>query len=351
MEEHEAKEMLEKIIKPLGGKTTKSDWSEYEKRAFNFCNGKFKHLESVPLMTGEKSRFSRKCLKPQDEFPVHKLKKIPEPTADGLNYIWLGHSSSYLQMGGKNILIDPVFSKFSSPFQWIGPKRFSECPITEKLLPVIDIVLISHDHYDHLDYHTILKIDKKTKNYIVPLGVEKHLLRWGVSPEKIHTMAWWEELQIGNLKITSCPGQHFTNRLPWRSNTTLWCGYSIQTDNRTVYFTGDTGYGQFFKEIHERIGDVDLLLLECGQYDHAWAKVHSFPEEGIQIMQDLEADWTIPVHWGAFCICNHSWDHSVKRISRYAKEQGKNLAVPMIGQVVDFEKISEVRKRWWRKIK
>lgn len=335
----------------FGGSVSKADWEEYGKRAENFKNGVFQQLFPAKLMTGEKSHFDRTRLKPEDEIPVIQLSEIPNASEDQLKWIWLGHSSSLLQIGGKNILIDPMFSDYASPIQGVGPKRFSKLPITLENMPQIDVMVISHDHYDHLDYDTIRNVDDKVKEYVVPLGVEKHLIRWGVDPSRIHNMAWWEDFEIGNIKITATPGQHFTNRLPWRSNTTLWCGYAFQANGKTVYFSGDTGYGQFFKDIRERIGDVDLLLLECGQYDQSWGQIHSFPEQGIEIIKDVNADWTIPVHWATFCICNHAWNDSIIKISRYAKEQGRNLATPKIGQTIQWDEIGEYQEHWWEEVR
>lgn len=269
---------------------------------------------------------------------------------DQLKWIWFGHSSSMLQMQGMNILIDPVFSEYSSPVSGFGPQRFSEVPIDLDDLPDIDMLVISHDHYDHLDYQTIKEIDDKVKTYCVPLGVEKHLRKWNVAASKIHTLAWWQDVTVNGLRVTAVPGRHYTGRLPWTKNTTLWCGFVFENEYYQTYYTGDTGYGDHFKEIHNRFGAMDLVILENGQYDNAWEAIHLLPEQGIQAIKDLEARWFVPVHWGTFSICNHAWDDPVQQITLLAQEQNLNVATPMIGEIVDYRSIENYQDHWWENI-
>ena len=214
----------------------------------------------------------------------------------------------------------------------------------------IDVLAISHDHYDHLDYQTIKQIDEKVKEYCVPLGVEKHLLRWGVNEKKIHVMNWWDEVKVDGLTITSTPGRHFTGRVPWRNNTTLWSGYVFKNDKYTTYFTGDTGYGNHFEEVYEKFGAIDLLMIEDGQYDRAWSNIHMLPKDGIQAMKDLHAKWTVPVHWGAFCICNHAWDDPIKQITTRSQKENLNVATPKIGEIVDYSHIETYQEHWWENV-
>ena len=304
----------------------------------------------IQLMTGQKSEYKNEEKVPKGEIPVHQLKKIEKAKNDELKWIWFGHSSSLLQIEGKNVLMDPVFSNYTSPIPFIGPKRFTKLPIDIEKVPSIDVLAISHDYYDHLDYQTIKQIDKKVKEYCVPLGVEKHLLRWGIDENKIHVMNWWDEVKIDGLTIISTPGRHFTGRVPWRNNTTLWSGYVFKNNKYTTYFTGDTGYGNHFKEVYEKFGDIDLLMIEDGQYDKSWSNIHMLPKDGIQAMKDLHAKWTVPVHWGAFCICNHAWDDPIKQITTRSQKENLNVATPKIGEIVDYSHIETYQEHWWENV-
>ena len=211
----------------LGGNVNKEDEKNYKARNSLYKKGIFHGNPEIQLMTGQKSEYKNEEKVPKGEIPIHKLKKIEKAKMDELKWTWFGHSSSLLQIEGKNVLTDPVFSNYSSPVPFIGPKRFSKLPIDIENMPNIDVLAISHDHYDHLDYQTIKQIDEKVKEYCVPLGIEKHLLRWGVNEKKIHVMNWWDEVKVDGLTITSTPGRHFTGRVPWRNNTTLWSGKNI----------------------------------------------------------------------------------------------------------------------------
>ena len=313
-------------------------------------DGTFHGDLEINVMSGKESQFAGEQLIPQDTVPVKKLDEILPANEDQLKWIWFGHSSSMLQMQGMNILIDPVFSEYSSPVSGFGPQRFSEVPIDLDDLPDIDMLVISHDHYDHLDYQTIKEIDDKVKTYCVPLGVEKHLRKWNVAASKIHTLAWWQDVTVNGLRVTAVPGRHYTGRLPWTKNTTLWCGFVFENEYYQTYYTGDTGYGDHFKEIHNRFGAMDLVILENGQYDNAWEAIHLLPEQGIQAIKDLEARWFVPVHWGTFSICNHAWDDPVQQITLLAQEQNLNVATPMIGEIVDYRSIENYQDHWWENI-
>ncbi len=289
-------------------------------------------------------------LKPTDTIPVVKNEKIEEGEEGKLFVTWMGHSTSLVQLGTKNILIDPVFSKYASPVQFVGPKRFSEVPVEYEDMPTIDIMLISHDHYDHLDYKTIKELDYKVKHYIVPLGVESYLEGWGVDAEKITNMAWYENITIDNIEFTATPSQHYTMRNPLHQNVSWWCGYYFKDDYHSVYYTGDGGYCDDFKEISENVGNIDLALLECGQYGKGWPFIHMFPEQAVQAVCDLNPKWTIPVHWGAYCICNNDWDDSIIRFTGCADMKNLQYATPLIGQRVDYDLINEFNEEWWLNI-
>ena len=334
-----------KMFKSIGKTPSKSEREEFIKKTQYFDGLKFRNIHNLPLMVGVKSKRA-KDTHPKNMLPVIKHKKIDAALKGELNIYWLGHSSVLLQLGEKNILIDPVLTKYASPFNFIGVKRFSDVPIEPCDLPYIDILMISHDHYDHLDYQTIMKIKNKVGYIIVPLGVESFIKSWGIEEDKIKSLSWWENIEIEGLCITATPAQHFSTRNPIKSNATWWCGFCIKDDKHTVYYSGDGGYSDTFKKIGERF-DIDLAFMECGQYDEAWPSCHMFPEQTAKATFDVGAKWCIPVHWGTFCLCNSSWNDSIKRIVSEADNIGINVATPYIGECINYKNIEKHQERWW----
>lgn len=340
-----------RLWKAFGQRPLTSDKQRYSKLMSSYYQGSFHNDAKIPQVNNaKKETIIKKGRIPRDKIPIKHLRNIPDATKDELKWVWLGHSSSLLQMQGLNILIDPVFSKYASPIAGFGPKRFARLPIEIEDLPKIDIVVISHDHYDHLDYATIIKIDDKVKAYCVPLGVEKHLIRWGIETSKIHTMAWWDIVDLKGLKITAVPANHFSGRLPWLNNTTLWCGYVFENEYYKVYYTGDSGYSDYFKEISKRFGEIDFMILEDGQYDKKWKKIHMTPDQALQAVKDIKAKWIVPVHWGTFSISFHAWDDPVNQITSLASKQQIKVATPLIGEIVDYAQIEKYQDKWWQLI-
>lgn len=333
----------------VGKLPDKSMQEDYTRRTEYFSDGSFSNQASDPVVTAESEEKSDR-MKPKDKIPVVKSESVPDGEKGKLYVTWLGHSSILVQMNGKNILIDPVFSKYSSPVSFAGVKRFSEVAIEPEDLPHLDAVLISHDHYDHLDYETIKKINDKTDRYIVPLGVESYLIGWGVDSEKITNMAWYEEIMLDDIKVVATPSKHYTGRNPLKRNASWWCGFYLNDDSHTLYYSGDGGYCDNFKEIKEKLGDIDLALMECGQYGKGWPWIHMFPEQTVQAVEDLDAKWFIPVHWGAYCICYNAWDDSVIRSIAESEKKGINEATPKIGERVDFDDIASYNEHWWEGI-
>lgn len=244
-----------------------------------------------------------------------------------LYFSWLGHSSVFLHMQNQNILIDPVFSKYTSPVPFTGPKRFPGELLQAKDLPMIDIILITHSHYDHLDKKTIKMLDSQTKKYVVPEGVGAILKRFGVDSQKIQELNWYDSINVNDLIISLVPSQHGSGRSPFSMNNTLWGGFILKNDNYTVYDSGDGGYADHFEEIHKKYGDIDLAIMECGQYNEKWHAVHMFPEESVQACVELHAKLAVPVHWGAYVLSDHSWDDPPKRFARHADEKKINYQV------------------------
>lgn len=262
----------------------------------------------------------------------------------------LGHSSTLLNLHGHYWLIDPVFSERASPFSFTGPKRFHQPPIQLGDLPHIAGVIISHDHYDHLDRETIRQIHDKVGQFIMPLGVKRHLINWGVPDTKITELDWWQHFQLGDTEITATPAQHFSGRGLNDGNKTLWASWVIKSQDRSIFFSGDSGYFDGFKEIGERFGPFDLTMMENGAYDKDWASIHMSPEETMQAHLDLGGKHLMPVHNSTFDLALHPWYEPFERISELAEQNGIELVTPVIGEKLAIDAIPET-KAWWRALK
>jgi L-ascorbate metabolism protein UlaG (beta-lactamase superfamily) len=280
---------------------------------------------------------------PVKPLTVQQLNQLP---IDQDVVIRLGHSSIYLQIAGQKWLIDPVFSERASPFSFVGPKRFHQPPIDLSLLENIDGVLISHDHYDHLDKQSVEILMTKVKHFVVPLGVNKHLQDWGVPENNITALDWWEGIEFGELKLTATPTQHFSGRGILDKNKTLWASYVIQSATSSIYFSGDSGYFSGFKEIGERFGPFDLTMIETGAYDKDWASIHMTPEQSLQAHLDLGGKTMMPIHNGTFDLAFHSWYEPLQRISELALQKNVALSTPIFGSIVDIKNV-QPSFAWW----
>lgn len=341
------------FLSGVGGRPNKTDKANYATRAKNFSDGKFHNLSETSLMHKTKEldsgRISKKATVPENPLPVKKPKFIENPSLSDFSVTWFGHSSFLIQMQGKNILFDPIFSRKISPVSFIGVDRFTENPIEIDELPEIDILIISHDHYDHLDYGAIRKLDSKVKKYIVPLGVEVHLRRWKIQKEKIQNLAWWENTVVDDLEISCVPARHFSGRWLTGRNETLWASWVLKDQFRQIFENADSGYGNHYREIHDRFGDFDFALMECGQYNLKWPQIHSFPEEGVKAMEEIGAKTVMPIHWGSTVLSDHPWDDPVERFVQEADRKNLNVITPFIGETVNFkEGLSNFKERWWR---
>jgi len=286
---------------------------------------------------------------PTKPIPVNQLtsEQILTLGIERDSVVRLGHSSILLNMAGQHWLIDPVFSERASPFSFAGPKRFHQPPIDLANLPAIDGVIISHDHYDHLDKTTIKHLAQTVKHFVVPLGVERHLMNWGVDENTIHPLDWWQNINLGEIKITATPTQHFSGRGLFDKNKTLWASYAIKSTTSNIYFSGDSGYFDGFKVIGERLGPFDLTLVETGAYDKDWATIHMTPEQSLQAHIDLKGKHLLPIHNGTFDLAFHPWYEPLERITALANEANVSLITPVMGQVVDTDKPNGTTL-WWR---
>jgi len=286
---------------------------------------------------------------PTEPLPVKQLTGSDFYNQDDqvLRFVRLGHSTIMLQIGEKVWLTDPVFSERVSPFQWVGPKRFHPVPIKIDDLPPIEGVLISHNHYDHLDHDTILQLRDRVKHFYVPLGISEILVSWGVPIEKITELDWWGKAQIGNVELISTPAQHFSGRGIFDSAKTLWTSWVIRTPLHTVYFSGDSGYFEGFQEIGDKYGPFDLTFLECGAYHKSWRTMHMFPEDNLQAFKDLKGKVLVPIHNGTFDLAFHPWYEPMEHVMTLALKEHIQFAIPLMGQVVDSKNIPEPVV-WWR---
>ncbi|MES2457737.1 MAG: MBL fold metallo-hydrolase [Bacteroidota bacterium] len=260
--------------------------------------------------------------------------------------IWFGHSSYFIHTAGLNILVDPVFSERPSPFTFLGTKRFAGTDfVRPEDFPELDVVLITHDHYDHLDYEVLKKLSAKTKRFITSLGVGAHLEHWGIPAAKVTELSWDEAFEYGPLKFTALPARHFTGR-KFKRNQTLWSAFVLQTPESKLYLGGDSGYDTHFKKAGENYGPFDIALLECGQYNAYWPWIHMFPEQAVQAALDLNAKVLMPVHWGKFALAMHDWDEPVIRVVAKAKAENLKITTPLPGEsVILNERYPD--KAWW----
>ncbi|WP_283131909.1 MBL fold metallo-hydrolase [Enterovibrio norvegicus] len=258
----------------------------------------------------------------------------------------LGHSSVIMKLDGKLVMADPVFSERASPVQFLGPKRFHDTPISLEALPDIDVVVISHDHYDHLDKHSVKTLASKVGMFLVPLKVGQVMRDWGVSAEKITELDWWESETVNGIAYTLTPTQHFSGRGLTDRDSTLWGSWVIKSSENNVYFSGDSGYFKGFKEIGDRFGPFDLTMIETGAYNTLWSHIHMFPEQSVQAHVDLKGKVMMPIHNSTFDLSMHDWDEPLEKSLRIATERGVTLVSPEIGQRLEVGEVLPV-VNWW----
>ncbi len=321
-----------------------------------YKEGAFQNQSLTPSLTGGASYFTvlanfffgkyeRKA--PDYALPsvIRNLKLKPSGQPE---LTWFGHSSYLLQINGFNILVDPVFSGRTSPVSYIGTKAFNGADVYKaEDMPPIDVMVITHDHYDHLDYETIMKLKDKTGVFVTSLGVGAHLEYWGVQADKIKELDWWESTAIRELKFTAAPARHFSGRGVVR-NKTLWSSFILQTGNFAIYLGGDSGYDKHFAEIGRQYGPFDLAILENGQYNVFWANIHMMPEETAQAALDLKAKILLPVHWGKFALATHAWDEPIQRVLKKSAALHVKIITPEIGEQVVLDSILP-DSHWWVK--
>ena len=272
-----------------------------------------------------------------------------EASDDSVKFIWLGHSTVLLSIDGHVILFDPVFSDHASPFP-IAAKRFQPPVIHLEDLPEVDHIIISHDHYDHLDMETVKYFVNSNVKFITPLGVGSHLRYWGVDEARITELDWWEEANLDGMIYAATPSQHFSGRIGVMHNDkTLWASWVIAGKTDSVYFSGDSGYDTHYKDIGRKYGPFDVVFMENGQYNESWRAVHNLPDEAITAFKDVGGTYLVPVHWGMFNLSVHNWFDPPKEITRLAKAEDIKLITPRLGQLIDLNN-PPLYDQWWLEV-
>jgi L-ascorbate metabolism protein UlaG (beta-lactamase superfamily) len=264
----------------------------------------------------------------------------------GLRVTWLGHSSTIVELDGQRLLTDPIWSERASPFRWTGPRRWFPPPIALTEVGRIDAVLISHDHYDHLDRDTIVALRDRAVVFIVPLGVGAHLARWGVDETRIVELDWWQATRVGDVTVTCTPARHASGRLLLDNDAKLWAGYAMVGPRHRVYFSGDTGLFPALRQVGARLGPFDLTMIEVGEYDRAWPDWHSGPEQAVQAHLMLAGRVMLPVHWGLFNLAYHGWTEPIERALVAAGSAGVTIVAPRPGASFEPDAPPPV-ERWW----
>lgn len=285
---------------------------------------------------------------PAEPLPLHRLDPAQlealDPQAN--HVIRIGHSTELLKLHGKYWVLDPMWSERASPVQWAGPKRYTPTPIALEQLPPIEGVVVSHDHYDHLDAATIAYLATRAQRFFVPLGVGARLRSFGVPPERIQELDWWQSAKLGDVRVTATRAQHFSGRTLDDRDETLWASWVIDSGGQRLFFSGDSGYSPGFREIGERFGGIDLAMIENGAYDANWPSVHMTPEQTMQAFEDLHAKVLMPVHNSTFALAFHGWHEPLDRIAALAESRHVVLATPVIGEAVTVGR-PRVNVRWW----
>ena len=341
------------------GRLPKSERLERILKSTHYKNGSFQNLHNTPVFAEDahffsvlyESIFAKKIRRsPIDKIPSIKTDLLHlQPNEDVL--VWFGHSSYFLQIDGKKILVDPVFSNAASPLSFTVNAYKGTNIYTVDDMPEIDYLFISHDHWDHLDYETVIKLKSKVKKVICGLGTGEHFEYWGYDPKIIIEGDWNESVMIDpGFEIYWAPARHFSGR-GFKRNQSLWSAFVFISPNSKIYIGGDGGYDTHFAEIGKKFGVFDLAILENGQYNLNWKYIHMQPEQVIQAAKDLNAKRLFPVHSSKFSLANHPWDEPLKRISECSKNSGISLMTPIIGEKVNLKDSTQQFTQWWLGVK
>ncbi|NLH49647.1 MAG: hypothetical protein GX444_13755 [Myxococcales bacterium] len=312
----------------------------------------------VPGKTAEVARdwlANGKLRVPPAPLPAVSLtgESFAAPAADDPRLVWFGHSTVLLEMEGQRLLFDPIWANRSSPAQWVGPARFQPPPLPLEQLPELTAVVISHDHYDHLDKDTIRNLAEMQPRvpFHLPLGVGAHLEKWGIDPERVRESDWWEETATadGALRLIAAPARHFSGRSLFDRNRTQWASWIVAGRSHRVYFGGDGGYHPGFADIGDRFGPFDLAMLEIGAHHPNWGQIHLGPEKALLAQRELRSRYLLPIHWGTFCLALHPWDEPITQLVAGARQNGGELLTPRLGQIIALNELPAFAD-WWTEV-
>lgn len=313
-----------------------------------FSFGKFFKLLKRSLFDKKETTIPHKEI-PLELVTPTQLEKLPQHQTSVLR---LGHSTILIKIENQFWLLDPVFGERASPFSFAGPKRFHQAPIDIENLPEIEGVIISHNHYDHMDEYSIKKLKGKVKHFYMPIGNAAQIKAWGIESHQITELDWWQEVNVGPVMIAATPAQHFSGRGLGDRDKALWSSWVIKSDNSSIFFSGDTGYFSGFKTIGEKYGPFDLTMIETGAYDEEWPEVHMTPQQSSQAHKDLNGRKFLPVHNGTFDLAFHSWTDPFEQVVNIANQEWIDLLTPKMGQVITLHDDDSVDKArdlfWWR---
>lgn len=341
-------------LKQFGGKIT-PELARIYASSVHWHDGKFQNLEQTGMNIRPKNvpgliceQLTKKERRPGSPLEIASFSKETFEGGDSaVKYIWYGHSAVLLRLAGKNIFVDPMMGPDTSPIAPFRTRRFSDnsMAIIDEL-PEIDLVLLTHDHYDHLDMASILMLKGKTKNYYVALGVKRHLVAWGINPDMIREFDWWDKVDFSGIEITFAPSRHFSGRGIRDRFKSFWGGWALRSVNESIYFSGDGGYGRHFKEIGEKLGPFGLAFMECGQYNDLWEQLHMMPEQSVQAALEVNAGIAVPVHWGAFTLALHNWEEPADRFAAEAESKGLQATFPHLGRIYGISTLQSAH--WWK---
>jgi L-ascorbate metabolism protein UlaG (beta-lactamase superfamily) len=306
---------------------------------------------TVPMPAIREFLFGRSLRRPAGPLPVldprETLRRAPE---SGLRVTWLGHSTLLVEIDGARLLTDPVWGERLSPVPLVAPRRFHPVPLEIEALPPLDAVLISHDHFDHLDRGSIVRLAKLGLPFVTSLGVGKYLSSWGVPEASIIELDWWETHEVAGLRVTATPSQHFSGR-GTGTNATQWASLAVRGPKSSFFFSGDTGLTTQFREIREKLGPFDLVMLEVGAYHAAWSDIHLGPANALTALDWLGGGCFLPVHWGTFDLALHAWDDPAEQLLTLAPQRGVQMVMPKLGEVIEPVRIQHLApKPWWRQV-
>ncbi|MGZ4809810.1 MAG: MBL fold metallo-hydrolase [Thermoanaerobaculia bacterium] len=346
-----------KWLASLGGRVTGARLDR-ARHSPQYREGRFRNAQPTHMATGSyrdmarRQFFGKEQREPSGPIPVVKRMRsdYSKPPASGLRATWIGWASVLVEIDGRILLTDPVWSERCSPSTLVGPKRFHAPPIAIDELPPIDLVIISHDHYDHLDMASVQTLAARGTHFAVPLGIGAHLERWAVPASQIHELDWSETLHWRDLSVTSTPARHYSGRAPMHGNETLWTSWVVKGPHHRIFFSGDSGYSAAFAAIGAQHGPFDLTLIKIGASDPTWSEIHMTPEEAVQTHRDLRGGVMLPVHWGTFNLAFHSWRDPVDRAVAAAARHGVHLVVPKPGEFVEPSAVPAAREAWWEKL-